>query len=185
MFKNILLLALVALLPSIAHGEFKSLSDTKFILNHSPDGAGVQLGTQVTDKKVHILRAQYSYAVVGGSSGAINLRDVDNLAAKIPNGAIVTDCIIDVVTAPTSSGPNQGPTLAFSTGQGAGDLKVAAVYGGYSGLMACVPVGSAATSIKMTAKRTPTITITTASTTTTHALTAGKINVFIQYLLSE
>jgi hypothetical protein len=51
--------------------------------------------------------------------------------------------------------------------------------------MACVPVGSAATSIKLTANRTPTITITTASTTATHSLTAGKINVFIQYLLSD
>lgn len=175
-------LAILFLAPMLASAAFKTPAEVKFLMNQGY-GSAAQLGTHVTDKKVHILKAQWDYSQVGGASGSISLRDVDNKAAVLPDNAIITDCIIDVITAPTSSGGAPGPTVALSTGQSAGDLKAAAAYSGYTGLMACIPVGTAATSIKLTANRTPTITITTGSITATHSLTGGKIDVLIQYLL--
>lgn len=179
MFKYLLLA--LALIPVTGFSALPSPGESEFLLNQGY-GASTQLGTQVVSKKVHVLRGQWSYAVAGGASGSLSLRDVDGKAAVIPDNAIVQDCVIDVITAPTSSAY---PTVAFSTGQSAGDLKTATAIASVSGLMACVPVGSAATSIKMTADRTPTITITTVSVTATHSLTAGKIDVFIKYILGE
>jgi hypothetical protein len=55
----------------------------------------------------------------------------------------------------------------------------ATAFSAYTGLVAGVPVGTAATAIKLTADVKPTITIATA------ALTAGKLNVHIKYQISE
>lgn len=174
---------LIFLVPMLASAAYKTPADVRFLLNQGY-GSGVQLGDHLMDKSTHILNAEWDYSVAGGASGSISLRDADGKAAVLPDNAIVTNCIIDVVTAPTS-GSSPGPTIALSTGESAGDLKAAAARSTYTGLMACIPVGSAATSIKLTAARTPVIVLTTASTTTTHSLTAGKINVFLQYLLGE
>jgi len=181
MTKNIILI-LMLLIPSLGLAAFKKPAEVKFLMNEGY-GAKAQLGTHINEKKVHILRGQWDYSVAGGASGSISLKDVDGKAAVLPDNAIISDCVIDVLTAPVSSGGY--PTVAFSTGQVAADLKAASILSAYSGLVACIPVGSAATSIKLTADRTPTIAITTVSTTATHSLTAGKINVMIQYILGE
>jgi hypothetical protein len=55
----------------------------------------------------------------------------------------------------------------------------AAAFGTYTGLLDGIPAFSAATSIKTSAEIEPVITIGTA------ALTAGKIVVFMEYVLSE
>ncbi len=71
--------------------------------------------------------------------------------------------------------------MALSTGQGAGDLKAALASSSYStsSLITCIPAGTAASAIKMTADRTPTATISVSN------FLAGKVNVLIQYELSE
>lgn len=172
---------LLALVPVLSFAAFKTPAETRFLMNQGY-GSTVQLGSQLIDKKVHTLKAQYDFANLGGTSGSKNLLDVDGKAAKLPDNAIVVDCLIDVITAPTSTGV---PTLAISTGESAADIKAATALGSYTGLVACIPVGSAATSIKMTAERTPTITVTTVSVNADGTLTAGKLNVLIQYLLSD
>lgn len=135
-----------------------------------------QLGTTLFREQIHTLKATYDFAKQGGAVSAIQLLGPDGKAAVLPKGAIVRDCLIDVLTAPTSGG---GATIALGTGQAATDLKAATAIGSYTGLVTCVPVGTAATAIKLTADRTPTATIATA------ALTAGKINVLIHYELSD
>jgi hypothetical protein len=152
-------------------------ADARFKLNSSSLGSKVQLGDLVVDKKVHILRAQYDFAVGGGAVSTINMKDMDGKDAKIPDNAIVVDCVIDVLTAPTDAGATA--TIAIGTGQAGNDLKAATAIASYTGLVACVPVGSAATMIKMTAERTPSVTI------AGEALTAGKLDVLVQYILSE
>lgn len=135
------------------------------------------LGSKIQKGRVHSMKGTWNFAVDGGSSAAaIGLKGPNGKALTLPNKAIVRDCIIDVITAPTSAG---SATIAIGTGQAANDLKVAAAYSGFSALMACVPVGTAATAIKLTADRSPTLTIATAP------LTAGKINVIIDYEISE
>lgn len=135
------------------------------------------VGTQLTTEKKWLIRATYDFAVSGGAIGTITLKGSEGAGAPtIPKGAIVTKVIFDTVTATASGG---SATLAFGTGQAGNDLKAATAYGTYTALLAGVPVETAATAIKMTADRNPTVTIATA------ALTAGKIYVLIEYIMSK
>lgn len=169
------ILSLLTLLFSLnASAAYDSPADAAFKLNNSPLGSQVRLGDLMMYKKVQIMRAQYKFASLGGAVSTVTLLDLDGKAAVLPSGAIVVNCLIDVVTAPTSGG---AATVALGTGQAGNDLKAATAIASYTGLVACVPVGSAATSIKLTANRSPTATIAVA------ALTAGEINVLIHYLV--
>ncbi len=167
-----------------ALGAFPGHNDIRDELDLSPVGARVQLGTQLQEKKKHMIRAQYDYAVQGGAVGVIELLDVDGKKAQIPGGAIITGCLLDVITAPNTPTAN-GTVLSFSSGIVGGDLKAAAGFtSSYtpSGLKACIPVGTAATAIKygtVTQNYTPSMTISSV------ALTAGKINLWIEYILSR
>jgi hypothetical protein len=140
--------------------------------------ARVGVGHELFYNTVKKLTAVYDFATLGGAVGTVVLRDYKDTSqqAQLPDGAIVRDCLIDVVTAPTSGG---SATIALGTGQSTTDLKAATAIASYTGLVACVPVGSAATAIKLTADRKPSATIATA------ALTAGVVNVHISYELSE
>jgi hypothetical protein len=150
------------------------------VLNSTPPGAPVRLGTQISQGVVRLARANWSYSVQGGSSAAdISLVDDEGKPFKLPNKAIIRSVLIDVQTAPTSVGAGASKASIALTAQTSGDLKAAATVGTYSGLMAGIPVGSAATSIKLTADRTLKL------TATTQALTAGKMSVLVEYYLSE
>lgn len=174
---------LVLMLPLYGFAAFKTPAETTFLLNQGY-GSTTQLGSQLVGKKLHVLKAQYDYASVAGLSGSYTLKDVDGKDAILPAGAIVTDCVIDTLTAMTSSA---FPKVSLGTGLAGSvtDLKAASILSVYSGLVACIPVGTAATSIKITTQSSPKLYVLTASTTSSHALQAGKLNVLLQYLLSD
>lgn len=174
MFKIIGILLALFLVPMVSVAG--KLADKRFPLNQG-FGAYTQLGTEIVDNKVHLLRAKYKYSEVGGAVGTVSLLDVDGKPAQLPEGAVIVDCLIDVITAPTSAAGS--PTIAFGTGMAGNDLKTATAIASYTGRVACIPVGTAATAIKMTGTHTPTATIASA------ALAGGDINVLIQYILSE
>ncbi len=152
----------------------------QFELNKaSPNGMAVnKLGTIVMQREKQVLKATYNFSTQGGVFGsAITLKDgVTGADASLPKGAVVSDCLLDFRTAATSLG---SATLSFSTGQSAADLKSALAVASATGLVTCIPVGTAATAIKLTANRTPTLTINSVS------LTAGYVNVFIEYWMSD
>lgn len=176
----LILLALVAAPLNSAHAKTRARElGAQFGLNQaSPQQMyDHRLGDRIVNETVQVLRAKYDFSIQGGALAAINLIDASTGAvAQLPKGAIIRDCIIDVVTAPTSGG---AATIALGTGQAATDLKAATAIASYTALVACVPVGSAATAIKLTADRTMTLTPATA------ALTAGKIYVIVKYELSD
>lgn len=142
-----------------------------------PNGAVSKLGDKVISKTKRSFRAYWDFSIQGGSSAAaFTLKDaVSGGNAVLPKGAIVSDCLIDVITAPS---PTPGASFAISTGQSAGDLKATVAVSALTGLVACVPVGTAATSIKLTADRTMTATL------TGNTVTAGKFYVLVTYELS-
>lgn len=133
-----------------------------------------RLGTLLMKDTVHELKGTWDFAKAGGAISTINLRSTTSNKLLLPKNAIVMGCYIDSITTPTGGG-----TIAISTGKGAGDLLAATTATAISGIVACAPTGSAATAIKLTADVTPTLTIATT------AVTAGKINVHILYVLSE
>lgn len=172
-----LFLSLV-LVTTVNAATLSASNAAQFGLNQASPGAMAkyQLGTGVMKHSVKVLKATFDFAVLGGAVGTYTLRGEDGKPVVIPQKAIVVNCLIDVITqgATAASG-----TIAIGTGQAANDLKAALAAASYTGLVACVPVGSAATSIKMTADRTMTAAIATG------AITAGKFNVLVHYIISE
>lgn len=174
------LIGLLLLCSSFALGYTETeMLDKQFGLNQaSPNQMAKQaLGTFSVQEKVHVQKAMYSFAVQGGAIGTGNLIDPVTLkSVSLPKGAIVVDCVIDVITPGTTSASG---TIALGTGQAGNDLKAALAAASYTGRVACVPVGTAATMIKLTADRVPTYTIATG------AITAGKWIVLIYYIQSQ
>lgn len=147
----------------------------KMNLNDQRTGVPELIGDCVMLNKKHILRASYNFAVQGGAIGAIQLLGEDGKPVVIPNKAIVTKALVDVITAFTSGG---SATVALGLNTTT-DIKAATAIASYTGITACIPVETAATCVKMTADRTATMTVATA------ALTAGRVMVFIEYVMSE
>lgn len=153
-------------------------ADVKNLLNYPSNSSlrTAQLGTQMVDHKIQLMKATYSFAVQGGSDTvAINLLDADGKDAVLPNKAIVKQVIMDWYTAATSGG---SATISIGLNTSS-DLKSALAVGSATGLVAGVPVGTAASAVKATAKRTLTMTVATAT------LTAGKMDCFVEYYLSD
>lgn len=165
------------LLPAMSFGMTEAFGkNSQFGLNRaSPEAMQkYQLGTLVSRDTVHELRVVWSYAVGGGAVATQNLRTDTSTSPKLPKNGLIVGCYIDSVTTPVGAG-----SIALSTGKSAGDLLGATTATSISGIYACIPTGTAATSIKLTADVTPTIAISSA------VLTAGKLVVHILYLLSE
>jgi hypothetical protein len=135
-----------------------------------------KLGSRLVKGQKHIAKFSYDFAKQGGAIGTIGLKNEDGTAASLPKGAIVQNGVIDVITAPTSGG---SATVSFSTGKTAADLKAATAIASITGLVATIPVGTAGTSIKLTADTVPSIVVAVA------ALTAGKFYVIVEFTLSD
>lgn len=172
-----IILALALLAPSFALAA--KPKEVRDILNNSGIAplAASQLGTEVVDGAIKVMRANYDFSVQGGSSAAtIFLKAPDGSSAAIPNKAIIKSVYIDTVTALTAV--STGPRLAFGANTDV-DLKAATEAASFSGIIAGIPADSAATAVKMTADRALTMKLAGGN------LSAGKINVFVTYLVSE
>lgn len=138
----------------------------------------VQMGTLLRNRK-GTLKGIFDFAARGGAIGTYNLLDEDGNVVALPAGAIITQVYFDIVTAFTSTGGTGTIALTANT---SGDLLAAVdadtlpLSAGHPG--AGIPVGTAATMVKTTADRNLSLAVATA------ALTAGKIHVFVDYVLS-
>jgi len=152
----------------------------KFELDHA--GAlelKLGLGSKLLGRKPNVIRARYDFATQGGAVGAINLLEKlsdSNSLVKIPDNAIIKLAILDILTAMSSTGDNG--TIAIAS-EGAGDLLATVDADTLSGISAGVPVGTAATMIKMTAERTLIMTV------ATNALLTGKFDLLVEYYLGN
>ena len=110
----------------------------------------------------------YSIAIDGGAASTIVLRSNDG---AIPNGALITGGYLDI----TSSCLSGSGTMALNS-EGAGDLLVATAQAGLTaGRKDIVPDATGSTAIKLTAARSPAVTIATA------AFTAGVFSLVLFY----
>lgn len=174
---NKLLVALVLLAPSFAVAAMPGA--VRDILNNSglaPLQAS-QLGTEVVDASLKVMRAGYDYSVQGGSSAAtIFLKAPDGSSATLPNKAIIKSVYIDTITAFVDV--STGAKVAL-TANSAADLKAATATGSFTGIIAGIPVDTAATAIKLTADRAMKMELSGGN------VDAGKVNAFITYFVSE
>jgi len=136
------------------------------------------LGSNLEEAQQFGLKGQWSVAQSGGAASTSYTFKNKYLseAISLPKGAIIKECFFDVVQAVSSATSSGKITL---TAESAGDLKAATFANSYSGRVACIPSGAIGSSIKLTADRSVVLTV------GSEALTAGKINLFLQYVLSE
>lgn len=132
------------------------------------------LGTELMKVK-NTLRCSYDFAVQGGAISAIKLLDPAGNVATLPDKAVITQVYIDTITTPTSAG---SATIAIGANT-ATDLKAATAIATYTGVIAGVPVGTGATMVKVTAERQ------ILATVAVDTLTAGKFDVYIDYVLGR
>lgn len=161
-------------------------------LRHAP----IKLGGQIVRRSVRVFKGTWDFSLQGGAIGTINLLDAMQVyplsqptllgsrtfpALYLPPGFIVLNCLIDVITALTGGG---SPTIALSTGVNAADLKAATAMATYTGLLAGIPINTAATAVKVpltTAQPGSIATMTIAA----NALTAGKFNVHLEGYIGD
>ncbi len=133
------------------------------------------LGSEL-DRKKGVLKCKYSFAVQGGATGSVILLDDDGNACKLPDNAIITRAWMDILTSLTSGG---SATVAL-TANAAGDLMGATDYADLvAGFVECIQDGAAENFVKLTAERTILCTIAAV------ALTAGKFDLFLEYVIGQ
>lgn len=154
-------------------------AEKKYVLDHQLNQLSALkqgLGSELSKCK-NVVKGTYDFAVEGGLvAGAKTLLDDDGNPIVIPAKAIVTFCLIDILTGMTSTG---GTGTIALTLESAGDLLAAVDADTLSGRVAGIPVGSAATSIKTTVDRT------LVANVAVNPLLTGKFNVFLEYVLSN
>lgn len=113
---------------------------------------------------------EWDFAKDGGAQSTIVLRSNDG---QLPIGSLIMGGCIDVTVAALSA----TGTIAFSSGQTAADLSAALAQAALTiGVKNVIPVFTGASMIKLTADRSPSITIATA------AFTAGVLRLRLVYL---
>jgi hypothetical protein len=123
-----------------------------------------------------VASAIYDFDVDGGAVSTIDL-DVD-----LPDNATITRAWYEVLTAPTSAG---AATIAFSTAKAANEIVTATAYNDAVfalGYHDAIPDGTAA---NFTTKTTNAAGTQLEMTIGTAALTAGKIRLWAEYVVSE
>lgn len=172
-----LILAMLVAAPIFANTALNS--EAAYKLNRSSKlfrdlSVGSQLGAGGW------VRAIYDYNIQGGS-GDVTLVDAEGLPAKIPANSVIYGCIIDVTSA-IKGATSSSISLAFSS-NAVGDLKAATFNNvapfNTQGRVACIPVSTAATAVKISSEATLKMRI------GSEAVTAGRINLFVNYLTSN
>jgi hypothetical protein len=180
-FISLLMLALVSTQSFATTGPGLPLAPSvKTLANSGRPGAiqAIKLGSQLVDNKIQVLRAVYDVAVLGGDSGSsYTLKDPEGGDATLPDNAVIRQVFIDTITAGTSGSGT--PTISFGTSGGVTNLKAATTFTGYTGVIAGIPVSTAATAIKLSADSVVSAQVLSGS------LSAGKIDLLIEYLISE
>lgn len=124
------------------------------------------LGTRLLEAH-SVAYGAYDFAKQGGATGTYDS------GITLPKGAVIREVFFDVITAGTTSASG---TMSFGANTTT-DLKAALAAASWTGIVAGIPVFTAATMVKTTAVRNLVWTIATG------AFTAGKVNVYVDYVL--
>ena|SRR3990167_4426246 len=173
---------LLLLITAQAFGGISA--DKKYKLNHylGQVAEEVALGTLVAEggtndlaidghQSQHLVVGTYDFAVNAGASTSLQTH---HLGVSIPDNAVITRAFLDVVTAPVGQGAN----IRIGT-ENNNDILASTAITSITGQVNGTPDNTAANMKKMTAVRGLVLGI--LNTT----LTAGKIKVYVEYVMSE
>lgn len=130
-------------------------------------------------QKLGVLKCVYDFDVDGGAVGAISMKDDLGNPAILPDNAIITKVYFDTITAITSAGL---PTISVGVNTAVDLLATGTAIAAFSGITAGIPDGAVANMVKLTAQRQVTWTIENVAAAT---VTAGKVNVYVEFVLSD
>ena len=103
------------------------------------------LGDEVSET-LNFKRFVYDFSVLGGAIGTVQLKDEQGNPALLPVGSVILSVIVDMITAVTSAG---SATVALGCTSSSDLLGATAKASLASGLVAGVPVMTAATAVKV------------------------------------
>lgn len=174
-------LSLLSLLGTVSAYAVTNLSSGgAYQLNHNTGkvGSDTSIGSVLYSAQQFGTYGQYKFSRDGGAIGTVNLKDQNGVTVKLPANAWISKCFIGVKTAPTSA-LSQG-VISFGI-QSEGILKAGAFATGYSAdtLVACIQDGTTSNASRLTGTGTLQMAI------SSEALTAGQIDVWIQYMLGS
>lgn len=138
------------------------------------------IGT-VLDKTKCCMVAVYDFAVDGGAIGTLSLLDDQGNPAILPAGAIVTNVVANVITAPTSAGLATVSLGTFASSSVTNLLGATAI-ASLTGFVAGVPVGTAATWVGPVPAGEG---LQLRAAIAAFALTAGKIYFVVEYVVCK
>lgn len=166
------LLALLLLIPVMANANITARQ--QFLLNAAPAPLATARLGDLVNKTQNLVRVTWDYTVDGGAVGTIS----PSRGAVLPASAIITRAWFNTLT--TLVAGSGTPTIAWNS-EGAGDIYAAATYANFTAanFVAGIEDGTTTHSLKMLADRTVKMTIASAS------VTAGKIDLFIEYVLGQ
>jgi hypothetical protein len=179
--KKFLVFLLVA---STGFGAISAESVYKLNKKMGQVASEVQLGTIVDQGGVaglskdgiaphKVIQGTYDVAVNGGSAGT------HELGISVPDNAIITRSFLDVLTRPAHASGSAGGSLAVTVNS-SGDVLAVKHAGTFSvALLEGLQTGAVSAAIKTTAVR-PLKVLVTGDT-----LTAGKVKVYLEYVVSE
>lgn len=180
MTKKWAVLGLALLAARLGYAAYPNPAEVEFLLNNDGNEATrkAQLGTQITQKKLQVMKAQYNFSTLGGAIGTvINLVDVDGKAAKIPKNAVIGRALFDVLTPLRPVSGALVPTMSVGiTNQT--DLYPLSGYTAYKNRFLGTPSGTS--TLKTVTEENVRMTISGVA-----ALGQGRMNVFIEYYLSD
>lgn len=188
--KQLFMLALFTASQLFAHGA-GTYNATGYELNRqSAVNRKYNVGTKLVDATQFGTRCTWKFSDQGGAAGTnLKLHDAEGVNCTFPAGTVFTNCLIDVPVLVTSSTTSGKVSLSAS---GIGDLKAATFIGGAPGQasvinvangvsskpLACIPDGTTANMIRLTSEGALQISI------GSEALTAGQVDVWVEYILS-
>lgn len=165
-------IALLIAVPAIAASVLSSDKIYKMNNNMGKAANEVQLGT-LLDQTHQVLELTYDVATDGGAAGT------HELGISIPDNAIVTRSYLDILTRPAHASGSAGGSLLVQV-ESAADVLAAKHAGTFSvGLLEGLQTGGVSAAFKTTAARIPKVVV------TGDTLTAGKVKVFLEYVVSE
>jgi hypothetical protein len=169
---TMLLLCSVFLLGVAPTNQVPSSSDA-YKLDHwmGKPAFDIRLGTKLRESH-KVATGVWDFALVGGTAGATTL----DVGIKLPDNAIIRNAVFETITSVTTGGTTE---VCFQTGESACDLEPWTDSGSWSGYTQGTPDDDIANYVKLTAARDIKAAISGSNAT------AGKIRVYLDYILSE
>lgn len=193
------ILSLMALLVTgLAHAEYPPPADVEYLLNSAPSPANMQrtqLGTQLVNKKLQLMKASFNSTVQGTTVGFKTLNDIDGKPAFLPKNAIIKNVFVETLVDMSNYQPTDPMYIQIGLSTIPGDLLQSRLVTDFRSTVFLYGRDASSTLYKLPARSTVNVKFIPASCVAANYQTAscnngsgagvgkGKFNVWIEYFI--